>query len=411
MNTFKNLPAWARWSSSAALGVLVLAIVQSVSGTELLTAEGTSQATIRWSIPILLAGLGGLFSERAGVVNIGLEGMMILGTWFGAWGALEWGPWGGLAAGLIGGGLGGLLHAIATVSFGVDQIVSGVAINILAPGLARYLSERVFTGEVGGSVSQSPRVDGFDTFTVPVVADVLGWIRDQEIFWISDMAGMTRGFVGSMSWFTLMGLLCVPLAMFILWRTKVGLRLRICGENPEAGETLGVSIYGHKYLGVVISGALSGMAGAFIVLELSGLYRGGQTTGRGFIGLAALIFGNWRALGVLAGSMLFSYPFSLSLVDFNAESSGEATRALLLVIAIALAAVAVWAYQSEKKVDMGLAAVLSAIALTWYLATETAASWLPNTMPYVLVLIVLVFASQRLRPPKAAGKAYHRGGS
>ncbi|MCB0969427.1 MAG: ABC transporter permease, partial [Ilumatobacter sp.] len=152
--TYKSLPGWARWMITASLGILVLSIVQEIAGTSLLTSNVTSSAMLRWSIPILLAGLGGLFSERSGVVNIGLEGMMILGTWCGAWGALEFGsPWWGLLTGLIGGALGGLLHAIATVQFGVDQIVSGVAINILAPGLTRYLSERVFGEMQGGSVS------------------------------------------------------------------------------------------------------------------------------------------------------------------------------------------------------------------------------------------------------------------
>ena len=310
---------------------------------------------------------------------------------------------------MIGGALGGLLHAIATVTFRVDHIISGVAINILAPGLARYLSERVFSGYTGGSVSQSPRVDGFDKFTIPVLADVLQYIRELDWFWISDIAGVLRGFVADLSLFTLIGLLLVPISSFVLWKTRFGLRLRICGENPWAGESLGVAIYKHKYFGVVISGALSGLAGAFIVLELSGLYRGGQTTGRGFIGLAALIFGNWRASGVLIGALLFSYPFGLSLVDFSADSSGEATRALLLVMAIGLAAVAYWAFRSDRKVDLLIGAAMALVALLWYLGTETAASWLPNTMPYVLVLVVLVFASQRLRMPKADGQPYTKG--
>ena len=102
-------------------------------GVSRLTSGPAASAMLRWSIPILLAGLGGLYSERAGVVNIGLEGMMILGTWFGAWGTLEWGPWVGMLIGLLGGAVGGLLHAIATVLFGVDHVISGVAINILAP--------------------------------------------------------------------------------------------------------------------------------------------------------------------------------------------------------------------------------------------------------------------------------------
>lgn len=439
------LPGWARWSLAATVGVFVLSFVQEVSGTSLLTAESTSRAMVRWAIPILLAGLGGLFAERSGVVNIGLEGMMILGTWFGAWGALNWGPWGGLIAGFVGGALGGVLHAIATVTFGVDQVVSGVAINILAPGLARYMSERVFSGMTGGSVSQSPRVNGFDKFTVPVIADVLGTIRDWDVFLISDMAGLLRGFVASVSIFTVLALLCVPFTAWLLWRTRFGLRLRICGENPWAGESLGVRVFGHKYIAVAISGGLAGLAGAYIVLELSGLYRGGQTTGRGFIGLAALIFGNWRPWGVLAGAMLFSYPFGLALVDFDAQRSGVATRALLLVIAICLYATAVWLWFAQRRDDKrreqmlaststgyssptaswmnmlgalgrapsgrlsALAAILATISLIWYLATDRAAAWLPNTMPYVLVLLVLVFAAQRLRPPAAAGIPYRRG--
>jgi general nucleoside transport system permease protein len=315
----------------------------------------------------------------------------------------------------VGGALGGLLHAVATVNFGVDQIVSGVAINVMAPALTRFMSERVFGGEVGGSVSQSPRVTGLPSFTVPVLAgggggpDILGSIADANIFWISDIASLLHGVMTQIGVFTVLALAMVPLTAWVLARTRMGLRIKICGENPKAGESLGINIYLHKYIGVMISGALAGIAGAYIVLELTGVYRGGQTTGRGFIGLAALIFGNWKALGVLAGSLLFGYPFGLSLIDFDATSSGGATRSLLLVIAIALAGVAVWAYRADKRLDVGLAVILSGIALVWYLLTDTAAAWLPNTMPYALVLIVLVFASQRLRPPATAGVPFRKG--
>ncbi len=440
VDRFAGLPAWARWALLAALGMLVLAIVQEASGTSLLTSAGTSSAMLRWSIPILLAGLGGLFSERSGVVNIGLEGMMVVGTWCGAWGALEFGsPWWGLVTGMIGGALGGLLHAVATVTFGVDQIVSGVAINILAPGLTRFLSERVFGAMQGGSVSQSPRVRTAGSFTIRGVSDALDAVRDWEIFFISDVADLLLGFVSNMRWFTLLGLALVPLSAFMLNRTRVGLRIRVCGENPHAGESLGIGVYRHKYLAVMISGALAGLAGAYIVIELSGLYRGGQTVGRGFIGLAALIFGNWRALGILFGSLLFSYPFGLALIDFDASGSGVATRALLAVIAIGLFVTAAMLWRSKEApetdipaADLGtptgsymrmvqmvggrsggqtiLALVLGLIALVWYLATDSAAAWLPNTMPYVLVLLVLIFAAQRLRPPRAAGTPYRRGG-
>ncbi len=441
LDTWNGLPAWFRWAAIAAGGVLLLSVVQSVSGTELLTTANASSGMLRWSMPILLAGLGGLFSERVGVVNIGLEGMMVLGTWCGAMGAIELGPWGGLVAGMIGGALGGLLHAVSTVQFGVDHIISGVAINILAPGLTRFLSDRFFP-QRGGSISQSPSgLDGLGDFTVPVLSDAFGAVSDWDVFFLSDIASVLEGFVTDLKWFTLIGLLLVPASAWFLFKTKIGLRMRICGENPSAGASLGVNVYFHKYLGVVLSGALAGLAGAFIVIELTGLYRGGQTQGRGFIGLAALIFGNWRAGGILAGAMLFGYPFALSLNDFDATGSGVGTRALLLLVAIVLLAYAfvsaragrpstrpantaedgatspTEAYTNAVKSLGGnssrtnavLALIMGLIILAWYLATERAAPWVPNTMPYALVLIVLVFASQNLKPPAAAGLPFRRG--
>jgi ABC-type uncharacterized transport system permease subunit len=442
---WKALANWARWALMAAAGVLILTIVQSFSGTDLLTTPNASSGMLRWAMPIMLAGLGGLFSERVGVINIGLEGMMILGTWCGAIGAFEFGPWGGLICGLIGGALGGLLHAIATVQFGVDHIISGVAINILAPGLARFLSDRFFP-QRGGSISQSPRVDGLGTFTVPGLSELFEKIDGWGIFFLSDMAGLLEGLVTDIRYFSLFGLLLVPASAWLLFRTRLGLRLRICGENPRAGESLGVNIYLHKYLGVVVSGAFAGLAGAFIVIELTGLYRGGQTNGRGFIALAALIFGNWRASGVMVGAMLFGYPFAISLNDFDATGSGVATRALLLVVAIGLAGYAVAANRNGATNRGGggsgtsgdsatgdqsfmksptdsyvsgvaklggpnvmLATILASVTFVWYLLTDRAADWVPNTMPYALVLVVLVFASQSLKAPAAAGQPYRRG--
>src|SRR3954454_23218012 len=155
VNYVKNTPAWARWMLYAVSGGVVLNIVQGLDDTSLLTAEGSSRAMLRCGVPILLAGLGGLFSERAGVVNIGLEGMMVLGTWFGAWGALEFGPWWGVLIGALGGALGGVLHAVATVQFCFDHVISGVAINILAPGFTRFMSSEVFAKQFkdeGGSI-------------------------------------------------------------------------------------------------------------------------------------------------------------------------------------------------------------------------------------------------------------------
>ena len=144
---------------------------RAISGAQDITSSGTAGAALRLAVPILLAGMAGLWSERAGVVNIGIEGMMVLGSWCGAYVALDHGPWAGIVAGAVGGALGGLLHAVATVTFGVDHIVSGVAINLLGPGVARFLSSVVFTNREGGGVTQCPQVQQPGTFTVPGLSD------------------------------------------------------------------------------------------------------------------------------------------------------------------------------------------------------------------------------------------------
>ena len=272
------------------------------------------------------------------MVNIGLEGMMILGTWGGAWGALEFGVWGGILAGAVCGALGGLLHAVATVTFNVDHIVSGVAITILSLGLARFLASFTFANMAGGGVTQSPNV--------PIAADLLGARRqrpgrpgEQEWFLISDIAGILRGLLTNVSVLTIIAILLVPLTFFVLWRTPFGLRLRSCGENPYAAETLGVNVYRYKYYGVIVSGALAGLGGAFLSMVASSIYREGQTAGRGYIGLATMIFGNWRPGGLAAGSMLFGYTEALQL-----RRGSESVHALLLFIAVVLLAVGMFQF-------------------------------------------------------------------
>ena len=412
-----RLPVWGRWMLYAAVGVAVLTVVQGFGDTERLTAVTSSQAMLRWAVPIMLAGLGGLFSERAGVVNIGLEGMLILGTWFGAWGAINYGGWAGLAIGVAGGAIGGLVHAVATVSFGVDHIISGVAINVTAPGVARFLSSEILVGHEGGSITQSPRTPGVGKFTFPFAAggdlfgwktpDLLGWFTRRGWFFVSDLTGLARGLVSNLSLTTIIAFALVPGSAWLIWRTRFGLRVRICGEHPAGGETQGVNIYLYKYLAVVISGGLAGLGGAFMASpELSGIYLEGQTQGRGFIGLAALIFGNWRPAGIMAGALLFGYPFGLGLRDLD----GSASHALLLVIALALAAVAVWAVmRGGRRVDAPLAAGLALAAAVWYFLSETVPDWWIAILPFVIVLVVLAFYSQRLRMPRADGLPYRRG--
>jgi simple sugar transport system permease protein len=228
----------------------------------------------------------------------------------------------------------------------------------------------------------------------------------QQWFFVSDVANILKGVMTRVSWVTVIAVLLVPLTAWLLWRTRFGLRLRICGERPEAGEAQGIDVYRYKYIGVVISGALAGMAGAFIASpELSGIYLEGQTTGRGFIGLAALIFGNWRPIGVLGGALLFGYPFGIGLRDLD----GSASHGLILVNAIGLAAVALWALRRSKRTDTVLALVLSGIFAFWYITTDVVPDVWINILPFVIVLLVLIFFAQRLRPPAADGLPYRKG--
>lgn len=419
MNPLKrisNLSTPIRWMIYAALGILGLVLVQSFTDASKLTTTTTSGAMLRWTVPVMLAGLGGMFAERVGVVNIALDGIMILGMWFGAWGTINYGPWNGLLIGLLGGALGGLVHAIATVSFGVDHIISGVAILIAAPGVTRFLSLEVFSGHQGGSITQSPRLAEAGKFTMPFLAggkignwqspDILGWFTERDWWYFSDVAGFARGLVFNLSLFTIVAFALVPLSAWVLWRTRFGLRLRICGENPTAGESQGINIYVYKYIGVTLSGVLAGFGGAFIATpELNGIYLEGSVNQRGFIGLAALIIGNWRPAGVMAGAMLFGYPFALGLRDLD----GSNTHALLLVAAGVLAAVSVNNFLRGNRIDALLGGLIGVLALVWFVGSETVPNWFINILPQIIVLLVLTFFSQRLRMPAADGQPYRRG--
>src|SRR5919112_4715745 len=195
------------------VGLWVLfSLVRVVSGEQELTSSSTLAAALLLAVPIGLAALGGLWSERAGVVNIGLEGMMILGTWGAGWAGYQWGWVGAVVGGVVFGAVGGLLHAIATVTFGVDHVVSGVAINILAAGVVRFLSELLFTDNpAGGGVTQSPALSSDPPrLSVPVLSsgpDLLGDLERQHWFLISDLAGVLRGFTSGVGVLTILALL------------------------------------------------------------------------------------------------------------------------------------------------------------------------------------------------------------
>lgn len=393
------------WTAVGLGAVLVLSVVEAITGANQLLSPGTWGATVRLAIPIMLAGLGGLYSERSGIVNIGLEGMMIAGAWFGAWAGWTWGPWQGVLFGIIGGMLFGLIHAIATVTFAVDQIVSGVAIIILAGGTMRFLSVVVYEPGSGGGATQSPRVqDLIGTFDVPFISDLFNNIADRGIFYVSDLAAFVAGLTTRLSWLTLIAVIIVPVTWFLLWRTPWGLRLRSCGENPWAAESLGVNVLRMKYWGVIISGGLAGLGGAYLVVVQAGIYREGMVAGRGFIGLAALIFGNWYPLGVAAGATLFGYADALSL-----RSQPAAVHALLLVFAIGLAFFAAYSLWKGKRTSAAVLAALSVGFLVWFLATDSVPQQLIAALPYLVTLFVLALATQRLRMPAADGVRYRKG--
>ncbi|MFJ8646331.1 ABC transporter permease [Streptomyces sp. NPDC093546] len=385
-------------------GLALFSLVRVISGADDLTSVGQISGALQLAIPIGLAGLGGLWSERAGVVNIGLEGMMIMGTWFGAWAGYQWGPWTGVALGILGGALGGVLHAVMTVTFNVNHIVSGVAITILATGATRYLSNFTFAEAPGGSSKQSPRIERVTDITIPGLSDGLAELQAKHWFFVSDLAGLLGGLVTNLSLLTVVALLLVPATWWILWRTGFGLRLRSCGENPVAAESLGVNVYKYKYIAVIVSGALAGLGGAFLAIVSTGIYQEGQTGGRGYIGLAAMIFGNWMPGGLALGAGLFGFTDSLKL-----RGGAENVHAMLLLLAILLVGLVIWQLYKKKYIPAAISAVICALLFVWYAGTDKLPSQFVDAAPYVTTLLVLALSAQRLRMPKADGLPYKRG--
>lgn len=308
---------------------------------------------------IYLTGLGGLFSERSGIVNIGLEGLMIIGTVTGSWGTfffttapeaggLGWGlPWGpvmGLLVGAFAGALFAGVHALATITFRVDHIVSGVVINLVAIGLARFLSQ-VFFGQATQSDPGQPHLNPVD---VPLLSNL--------------PLGLGRAFE-NMSPVVFVALVVVFPATYALYRTRWGLRLRSCGENPEATRSLGVRVAPLRYQGVLLSGILAGLSGAFLSVEVQFNWREGQTLGLGFISLAALILSNWDPIRLMGAAALFGFAQAIPL----------------------------------RLAD---APIINALPPQFIRMT-----------PFIVTIVAIAGFVGRVRPPAAAGRAYEGGGS
>jgi simple sugar transport system permease protein len=244
-------------------------------------------STIRLATPLLLAALGGLFSERAGIINIALEGLMLSGAFTAAAVTYYTGsPWVGLLAGVGAGMLVAAIHAVACIRFKADQVVSGTAINILMLGLPAFIGGALFA-----STGSTP--------TVP---------KEQLIPWTPIVLGF---------------LVFVPLVWYVLYRTPFGLRLRAVGENPEAADAAGISVKRIRYTAVLLSGALAGIGGAYLSIGQSSLFTRNMTSGRGFIALAALIFGKWRPIQTMLACLLFGFTEALAIQLQGVKISGE----------------------------------------------------------------------------------------
>jgi ABC-type uncharacterized transport system permease subunit len=254
---------------------------------------GLFTATLRMATPIAFAAFGGIFSERVGVVNIGLEGMMLTGAFAGVTVSYyTQNPWLGVMASVVAGGMLGLLHAILTVTFKGDQIVSGTGINIFSLGFTAYMSEVIW-----GSRGASESVPALKVINIPLLKDipVIGEI------------------LGSHTPLVYVMLIVAVISQILLFKTSLGLRLRAVGEYPAAADTAGINVDKLKYLGIVISGMLAGLGGAFLSLGHLSLFAWGMTGGRGFIALAAMIFGKWMPYGVLGASLLFGFTDALQM--------------------------------------------------------------------------------------------------
>jgi ABC-type uncharacterized transport system permease subunit len=386
------------------MALMLLAVLEIITGANDLTASGTLSATLIATMPIMLAGLGGLWSERAGIVNIGLEGMMILGTYGAGYFGYHYGAWAGVLGAIFMGMLGGLVHAVATVVFGVDHIISGVAINIIALGSVQYLASLTFADLPGGGTTQSPKLPDVPTVTIGPLSDALFDVEKKDWFFISEVAALLRAFCNNLSFLVIIALLLLVLTWWVLWRTAFGLRLRSCGESPSAAESLGVKVLRYKFVAVLVSGGLAGLGGGILAMVASSNYRDGQTGGRGYIGLAAMIFGNWRPGGLLAGSGLFGYTQTLGL-----RQGGDSIRALLLAGAVlALAAAFLQARRGSRVSGTVMAGIGVLLGVVYFLVDKVPNDFSGMT-PYVITLLVLAFASQRLRMPAADGQIYRKG--
>ncbi len=320
--------AWALYGGEKRLGwgAIVAGVVGGVGGIastksgvgnlkDVVTWSALIAATLRYATPLVFGALGGIISERSGVINVGIEGMMLMGAFFGIFGADLLDSWFlGLLVGMAAGGVLAFVHAFFSINLRADQVVSGIALNFLALGVTGY----IFLDHYGdqGTPDNIPRVPDI---SIPGV---------KNMAFFGDAIGRTN----TLTWLALLGV--VGLTLF-LFRTPRGLRLRAVGEHPRAAETVGVSVPRTRYFAVVMSGMLAAMGGAYLSIGFVGSFNQGMTAGRGFIALAAVIFGKWRPGGALGAALLFGFSTALAqrLPTFS-ESGAVLFQALPYVLTL-----------------------------------------------------------------------------
>jgi simple sugar transport system permease protein len=340
---FSSLILWL-----GALLLLVLAILVNRTSlgeaTWLRVLFGVSALNfmLRASVPLMLGSLSGILCERSGIINIGIEGMMLAGAFAAFWAKVQTNEWPlfaslllGVLAALLIGALAGLFHAMLSIRFRMDQIISGTVIIILAAGFTSYLFDRDAVAE-----------GKFSALRIPLLADI----------------PVVGGVLFENPPLTYLALLLVVVTHVALFYTRWGLRTRAVGEHPRAADTVGINVNGYRYLNTMLGGMVAGLAGGFLVLEAVGQFQEGMTAGRGFISLAAMIFGNWNPFGALGASLLFGY-----------------TQAL----------------QNELL----LAGV------------TTVPRQFVSMLPYAVTIIAVSGFVGRVRPPAAEGKVYETEGS
>jgi simple sugar transport system permease protein len=299
---------------------------------EAVITGGLVASTLRFATPLAYAAMGGIFSERSGVVNIGLEGMMLMGAFFAVWGSIWSGSWVvGVLTAMISGGLLALIHGVFSIHLRADQIVSGFAVNLLALGLTGYLYSSIYPDG-----TPTEKVD-----RVPTLEDAFGFLS-----WIPG---------ADLSLLVWTMFLVVILAFVVLFKTPIGLRIRSVGEHPRAADTVGISVYGVRYAAVVTSGVLAALGGAFLSIGFTGRFAENMTSGRGYIALAAVIFGKWRPGWAFVATLLFGFGFALAI-------------------------------PLQREADIS--------------------SNLISTLPYVLTLIAVAGVIGRSIPPAAVGRPY-----